>query len=362
MMMFESLERADTTAKFRILHVVFTSGLAGSQRYCIDLANGQAALGHDVHVVSVRNPTICALLSSDVSIHVIATPFFRSMRLRQLIARANIDIVHAHLSPACKALAAVRGNAIKVATLHVGYKSKQHAHMDGVICVNEAQAARVGAYAGHVGRIANWSPAEKPIERFDLRARLALPPGTRIIGAVGRLHPSKGNDVLISAFLRTAPYDAILVIAGDGPQRAELETLSRRDGRIHLLGFCNNVAGFLQNLDLFVSPSREESAGLAILEAMQAGLPIITTATEGPLEYLRDQPVRFVECGSIDELSQALLEVFRRPTDAASARVDYDMRAFSRRAGIAKVLRFYSQAAASRTSEFPAANAALDIG
>ncbi|MBB3594852.1 glycosyltransferase involved in cell wall biosynthesis [Rhizobium sp. BK529] len=252
-----------------------------------------------------------------------------------------------HLSPACKALSGVRDGVTKVATLHVGFKPKQHGHLDGVICVNKAELSRIGAYAGYVSHVPNWLPEVKDVKSIDLRARLGLPPEIKLVGAVGRLHPSKGNDVLISAFLRVVADDAALVIAGDGPQRAALERLSKASRRIHL-GFCEDVAGFLQNLDLFVSPSREESAGLAILEAMSEGLPIITTATDGPSEYLKNYPVRFVQAGSVEDLSAALTEALRSEKGPSLARIDYDMDPFARATGVGNVLWFYSQVAASK--------------
>ncbi len=333
------------TSKQRILHLLFSSRIAGSERYCIDLANGQAALGHEVHVAGTFGSPMAALLSKEVIFHGFATPFLRGMRLRRLIASAAIEIAHAHLSPACKALAAAPASVTKITTLHVGFKAKQHARLDGVICVNRAQLSRLGNYAGQARLISNWLPAVEEDESFDLRLKLKLPRETTLVGAVGRLHPSKGYDVLVSAFRRAAPDDAALVIVGEGPQRAALKNLSKGDNRIHLLRHSDNVSGFLRNLDLFVSPSREESFGLAILEAMHEGLPVIATAAEGPSEYLRDHPVTLVEPGSIDRLAAALGDAFYVKAAVGLSRVVYDLRRFSRTSGIANVLDFYSQVA-----------------
>ncbi len=332
-----------STKKFRILHILFASEIAGSERYCIDLANAQAARGHDVHVVSSSRVDIGRHLSREVILHTFSTRLFRRWRLRKLIAAERFEVAHAHLSPGCKALATVQGSVIKIATLHVGYKPKQHARLDGIICVNEAQMMRIGNYAGYAGRIPNWLPEVKKTERFDLRIKLGLPPTVRIIGTVGRLHPSKGNDVLISAFLRAAPENAALVIAGVGPQKAALEKLAAGDERIRMVGYCDNVSGFLANLDLFVSPSREESAGLAILEAMHEGVPVIASATEGPSEYLRKHPVRFVEPGSVEALADALADVLQSDDTSRPWRIDYDMVPFSRATGVDNILRFYGE-------------------
>jgi glycosyltransferase involved in cell wall biosynthesis len=331
--------------RFRILHVLFTSRIAGSERYCVDLANEQAALGHEVHVAGNAGSPLGGLLSENVTFHGFRTPFLRSLKLRRLIAANAVDICHAHLSPACKAVAKAPNTVAKIATLHVGFKPKQHARLDGLICVNGSQLTRLNGYTGQARVISNWLPASTRSETTDLRAELDLPAETRLVGAVGRLHPSKGQDVLISAFLRSAPHDAALVMLGEGPQRAELTKLIAGDPRIRLLGHRDNVSGFLQNLDLFISPSREETFGLAILEAMQEGLSIIATATEGPAEYLRNYPVTLVRPGSVDDLSEALSIALRIDRVVSSQRIDYDLGPFSRSTGVANVLEFYAQVA-----------------
>jgi glycosyltransferase involved in cell wall biosynthesis len=331
--------------RFRILHVLFTSRIAGSERYCVDLANEQAALGHAVHVAGNAGSPLGGLLFGDVTFHGFRTPFLRSLKLRSLIAENAIDICHAHLSPACKSVAKAPETVAKIATLHVGYKARQHARLDGLICVNGSQLTRLNGYAGQARLISNWLPATVEGEASDLRAELDLPAETRLVGAVGRLHPSKGQDVLISAFLRSAPRNATLIILGEGPQRAELTKLTAGDPRIHLLGHRDNVAGFLRNLDLFISPSREETFGLAILEAMQEGLPIIATATEGPAEYLRNYPVTLVPPGCVKDLSAALSTAFQADRVVGAPRIDYDLSPFTRATGVANVLEFYEQVA-----------------
>ena len=267
--------------------------------------------------------------------------------------KAGIEIAHGHLSHGCKALAVAPDSVARIATLHVGYKTKQHASLDGVICVNTAQSTRLGKYDGQSALISNWLPEVTSAESFDLHAQLNLPRETRLVGSVGRLHLSKGYDVLVSAFRQAAPSNTALVIVGEGPHRTTLERLARGDSRIHLPGHCNNVPGFLRNLNLFVSPSREESAGLAILEAMHEGLPIIATATEGPSEYLCEHPVTLVEPGSVEQLAAALAGVLREQPVVRLSRVSYDLAPFSRSVGIANVLDFYFRVARGAVQAAP---------
>lgn len=321
--------------------MVFSSRIAGSERYCIDLANRQAALGHEVHVAGMSRSPLAAALSPGVTFHGFGR-ILRGMLLRRLVARLEPEICHGHLSAACKALGRLPARFHTVATLHVGYKPRQHARIGGLICVNGTQGGRLQGYRGLASTIPNWLPEFRPAApATGLREKLGLRAGTFLIGAVGRLHPSKGMDVLISAFRATAPADAALVILGEGPQRAELEALGAGDPRIHLPGYCAEVHECLRELDLFVSPSREESFGLAIVEAMGAGLPIIATAAEGPAEFLRNQPVVLVEPGSVAALGAELSAAGGNFRAGALRPRAYDLSTFDPAARVGNVMEFY---------------------
>ena len=132
----------------RILHVILTSGMAGSERYCADLANLQSAQGHEVFVAGVNGGPIMEALSTAVTFHGVHHRFFRRFGLQRLIAGLAPDICHGHLSAACKALAVTSGGIPAVATLHVGYKEHQHGRLAGLICVNHSQAKKLAAYPG----------------------------------------------------------------------------------------------------------------------------------------------------------------------------------------------------------------------
>jgi glycosyltransferase involved in cell wall biosynthesis len=238
---------------------------------------------------------------------------------------------------------------VTVATLHVGYKPHQHARLGGVICVNHAQTKRLEGYPGLARVIPNWMPAaEAPRTGSGLRETLGLAANRFVVGAVGRLHPSKGMDILITAFRSCALDDARLVILGEGPQRRELEKLSAGDARIHLPGFRADVHSCLREIDLFVCPSREESFGLAIIEAMGAQRPVIATATEGPAEFMRDQPAVLVPPGSPAALADAIRTAYSQFQRGELAPANYDLTAFDPAPRIDSIIGFYHQVAAAR--------------
>lgn len=111
------------------------------------------------------------------------------------------------------------------------------------------------------------------------------------IGALGRLHPSKGFDVLVetAASLKRRGLAFVLEIAGEGDERKGLETRIAELGLqdvVRLPGWTDNPSAFLGGLDLFVMSSRLESFGLVLIEAMAAGVPVVSTDIDGPGQIL----------------------------------------------------------------------------
>lgn len=327
-----------------LVHVVFSSRIAGGERHCIDLANAQSALGHRVHVIGSAGSAVATALAPEVQFHGLSLPLMRGWRVAALVQRLGADVCHGHLGPACKAVAHAR--AARVGTLHVGYKAHHHSQLDGLICVNRAQRDALPRTSALANVIYNWAPERAPaagLPRTDLRQELGLAPHQLLVGSVGRLHVSKGMDLLIQAFKAHAPADAVLAILGEGPEEAALRELAGADPRIHLLGFRSDVDEALKAFDLFVSPSREEAFPLAILEAMRAGRPVLATATQGPREMLSGQPARLVPVGDATVLGQALQEELARlRTLPRSARaVAFATAAYDRTQAVARTVAFY---------------------
>ena len=169
-----------------------------------------------------------------------------------------------------------------------------------VACVSEAVAARVrraGVPARKVVIIRNaldTTPYDEPFP--DARANVELffsAPPRRIVGAVGRLSPEKGFDVLIdaAAIVLRQIDDVGFVLFGDGPLRAELEARVRAkglEGRFVLAGFRNDLERHLPGLDLVASSSHTEGLPVALLEAQAAGVAVVATAVGGTPEAVLD--------------------------------------------------------------------------
>jgi glycogen synthase len=143
--------------------------------------------------------------------------------------------------------------------------------------------------------------------------------------AVGRLVAQKGCDVLIEALASESLASLELVIAGEGPERATLEQRAKRMGlaeRVHLVGAVDRsrLSGLLAGAEVFAFPSRGEPFGIALLEAMAAGVPSVATRAGGVVEFARDeQNALLVPPDAPEALAAAILRI--RSDDSLGARL-----------------------------------------
>ncbi|MBI3448540.1 MAG: glycosyltransferase [Acidobacteria bacterium] len=161
------------------------------------------------------------------------------------------------------------------------------------------------------------------IDRF----RPAAPAGGEgpVIGVVGRLHPDKGQRLLVEAapaIFRGLPRAKILLV-GDGPQRGEIEARVRElrlDGRIELLGDRRDVPSLLAGMDLLVLPSASEGFANAALEGSSSGLPVVVSDVGGNPEIVEDGITgRVFRPGDAAMLASCVVDLLRDPDTARRA-------------------------------------------
>jgi len=148
----------------------------------------------------------------------------------------------------------------------------------------------------------------RPGDGSGLRRALDIPADAFVAGTVARLAEQKRLDRLLGAAAALTP-DIHVLVAGDGPERDALDALARELGladRVHLPGHREDVASVLAALDVFVVSSDREGLSNAMLEALWAGVPVVSTPVSGArdaLEPLADgrRPGRVVtfEAGAI---------------------------------------------------------------
>lgn len=142
-----------------------------------------------------------------------------------------------------------------------------------------------------------WTKATATVPNFTpdvtphpvSRQSLNTPEGAFLIAAGGRFHPRKALDMAIRA-LALLP-GAYLWLIGDGAKRAELQALATELGvidRVRFTGWVDEPIHHIAAADAFVMPSRHEPFGNILLEAWSAGVPSVSTRSDGPNWYMRD--------------------------------------------------------------------------
>jgi glycosyltransferase involved in cell wall biosynthesis len=168
----------------------------------------------------------------------------------------------------------------------------------------------------------------------DARAEeLPSRPGRRLI-YVGNLDPPKRIDTILRAMERVTENfpDAVLIIVGEGRQNDELARLAGELGvsaSVHFLGRRphERISGLLRQADAFVHCSDHEGQPVAIIEAMQAGLPIVAARVGGVADMVRDGETGFTtspdDAAAFAAHIERLLtdDTLRRRLGAASARL-----------------------------------------
>jgi len=209
---------------------------------------------------------------------------------------------------------------------------RAYTHANARIAVSEGVADSLTEYLGVprevidvvynpalTARVHELAALDPPIE---LRAR----EGNLLVVAAGRLVPQKDFETLLGAFAiaaRQAPLQ--LVIMGEGPLRT---TLTNRIGEygladaVQLPGFVENPFAVLARARVFVSSSRFEGFGLAIVEAMALGIPVVATdCPSGPAEILAGGRYgRLVPVGDVDAMATGLLQAIADPGAVGLAR------------------------------------------
>jgi len=156
------------------------------------------------------------------------------------------------------------------------------------------------------------------------RAGLA-PEGHKIITHVSNFREVKRVKDVVRVFARIRrAMPARLIMIGDGPDRPDAEAEAKALGvtdDVTFLGRLDTVAGLLQASDLFLLPSQSESFGLAALEAMACGAPVVATRTGGLPEVVIDGVNGILEpVGSVEAMGRRAIELLRDPVRYAAVR------------------------------------------
>jgi glycosyltransferase involved in cell wall biosynthesis len=166
--------------------------------------------------------------------------------------------------------------------------------VDHVVVVAERLAPAYQALPGYGAARVSVIPnaVNVPLRRLPggfLRASLGIPPDAPVVGAIARLATQKRLDRLLDAVARL-PEDVHCLVAGEGPCGNALREQAEAAGiapRVHFLGYHADVGDVLDAIDVFAVTSAQEGMSNAMLEAMAAGVPVVSTPVSGTEEALR---------------------------------------------------------------------------
>jgi len=283
---------------------------------------------------------------------VLAGPFFIAdvsrivTALRRILKELSIDILHTHLTHStlvgflatrqrkrplfCTSLHSIifdslRGRLSPRAWFMYGGIRTTFSRADRIVAVSKKVADAFQAYSGVPQELITTIPNgvdgdlfRSNEDRTQLRQRLKLPTDRLMIISVGRLMQEKGHPYLLSAVASIPSRERpVVLIAGDGPDRTDLEAKIKRFALEHdacLLGNRQDVPDLLAAADLFVLPSLWEGLSLALLEAMAAGLPCVVTAVgENPEVIETGKSGVLVPPADEPALAEAIRRLLREP-------------------------------------------------
>lgn len=238
--------------------------------------------------------------------------------LRGILRAYRPDLVLSWMSRATRACP--KGDFVHIARLGGYYDLKYYRHCDYLIgnTVDIVDyLTRAGWPASRAAYLPNFVAAE-PAEPWP-RAAERTPEDVPLLLALGRLHRNKAFDVLLQALARVP--DAVLWLAGEGPERAALTGLAGALGvaeRVRFLGWRQDVASLYAAADVVVVPSRHEPLGNVVLEGWARHRPVIAAASAGPAALIEDGiSGRLVRVDDAAALAAALAEVIGEPAAAA---------------------------------------------
>jgi glycosyltransferase involved in cell wall biosynthesis len=335
----------------RILHISSARTFGGGERHLVDLTRGLTERGHEVFAalrptcvwkerLNFLPPEHMYQVSIRNSFGVLS-----AMRIADFVREKKIEIVHAHVArdyiPA--SIACMVSPARFVLTRHLVLPLKPFnrfalKNLTRAIAVSDAVAVNLKnvfpsekvatVYNGIDTRFREIEDRKKLDEEF--RAFHNIPFDAPLVGTLGELKELKGQRefVLASAEIVKAVPNCQFVVVGedntiDKRFRLELRRLSRTldlEDRFLWLDWLEDTRPFFNAIDVFVSPSRTESFGLAILEAMASGVAVAATETDGAKQLLgmNGRLARIEDPVDIARVVSGLLEDRNLRRDAAT--------------------------------------------
>lgn len=292
------------------------------------------SLGYEVHYASNFNITIYSFDSGSLKkegiilhhIDIAKSPKSISnnskaiKQIKKIIDEENIDIVHCHnpMGGVAARMAAhsskkkpyviytahgfhfYEGAPLKNRVLYYNAEKFLARYTDRIVTINEEDynaamklptRQRKSAIRIHSVGVDKDKFRPNPEISDQVREELGIPRDAFHIVTAAELNDNKNQKVVIEAIKNLDRKDIYYSICGVGPNRGKLENLINTyvlSDRIRLLGYRNDMERILQSADCFAFPSQREGLGIAAVEALLSGIPVIAADNRGTREYVKD--------------------------------------------------------------------------
>lgn len=322
----------------------------GSGVVATELGLALAEKGHEVHFITYKQPVRLELLSKNIHFHEVSVPVYPlfhyqpyelalSSKLVDMVKLHKIELLHVHYAiphayagyMAKKMLAeenifipmvtTLHGTDITLVGNHPFYKPAvtfSINNSDVVTSVSKSlkeDTLHLFNIKKEIHVVPNFIDIPKKINPYtDCQRDMMAEKHERIITHVSNLRPVKRVKDVIEIFDRIQKkIPSKLIIVGEGPEREASEKLCRKKGieeKVLFLGNSNEVDKILCFSDLFILPSEKESFGLAALEAMASGVPVISSNSGGlPEVNIEGVSGYLSDLGNVEEMAKNALKI-----------------------------------------------------
>ena len=321
----------------------------GSGVVATELGLALARKGHQVHFITYSYPVRLDFLEVNIhfhEVHVEEYPLFHyqpyelalSTKMVYVVKTYNIDILHVHYAiPHAYAgymakqmlkregielpmITTLHGTDITLVGSHPNYKEAVTFSInesDGVTAVSESlkrDTLRLFNIDREIDVIPNFISLKKHTEPKECKRSVMARPDERIITHISNFRKVKRVEDVVRVFVKIQEkIPAKLIMVGDGPDREIADQLCKNLGikkRVLFLGNTSDIEQILCFSDLFLLPSMSESFGLSALEAMVAGVPVVSSNAGGIPEVNKEGVSGFLcEVGDIDTMAARALYI-----------------------------------------------------
>lgn len=320
-----------TPPPLRILHAMLSRHNGGLEYAYARYARGLSQYGHTLIQCVVDNAAILPDIAECG--HVETLPPYGQYDPRVILAARRIlihhrpDVIIAHGKRADRIFTYAQW-AFPKTTPHIEVLHRPRFHRlhraDMTITVSDDLRR---AFTKHHGSNATVETHPNFLLSLPQPAPFRPPSSPPIIGFIGRFVPEKGLDLLLdaTALMRSQGINVRLKIAGDGALKAALiaqATQLHLHDHIEWCGWISNNTDFYESIDMLCVPSRAESFGLVVIEALAHRLPVIATRTSGPQSILTHNVTGMLCDINASSIAETIALLLRDPLRAEPLRIN----------------------------------------